>query len=196
MPAALAGMAERTRARSGGQLSAPFATIRSMEAAPSQPGSPREVPTREGYDQWAASYDKDANPLVILEEGHVAAILGEVRGQSIADIGCGTGRHALRLARAGAEATALDFSEEMLARARAKPGAERVRFVQPGLCRPLPLPDASYARVLCCLVLDHIRKLDLLFSDLRRVCNAGGFVLVTAMPPAMLIKGVQARFPD
>ena len=27
-----------------------------------------ELPTREGYDRWAASYDADGNPLPALEE--------------------------------------------------------------------------------------------------------------------------------
>jgi malonyl-CoA O-methyltransferase len=174
--------------------------IGAMETASGQSRPAREVPTREGYDLWAASYDGDANPLVILEEGHVAAALGEthggVRGLRIADIGCGTGRHAVRLARAGAEVTAVDFSEEMLARARAKPGAERVRFVRHDLAGPLPLEDGAFDRVLCCLVLDHIERLGLLFGELRRVCAPDGFVLITAMHPAMMLKGVQARFTD
>jgi ubiquinone/menaquinone biosynthesis C-methylase UbiE len=167
-----------------------------MEPASRPSPAPRELPTRQGYDLWAASYDGDANPLVILEESHVAAALGEVRAQSIADIGCGTGRHALRLARAGAEVTALDFSEEMLARARSKPGAERIRFVRHDLSRPLPLETAAFDRVLCCLVLDHIKSLELLFSEFRRVCRPGGFILITAMHPAMMLKGVQARFTN
>jgi SAM-dependent methyltransferase len=44
-------------------------------------------------------------------------------------IGCGTGRHALRLADAGARVTAVDFSEAMLQCARAKSGAEAITFV-------------------------------------------------------------------
>jgi len=51
---------------------------------------------------------------------------------STADIGCGTGRHAIRLAAAaGAKVTALDFSEGMLERARAKPGADAVKVILP-----------------------------------------------------------------
>lgn len=167
-----------------------------MAPAPANPPPPRELPTREGYDQWAGHYDAEANPLVILEEPIVADILGEVRGLRIADVGCGTGRHAVRLAAAGASVTALDFSEEMLAKARAKPGADRVRFIRHDLHQPLPLPDASFDRVLCCLVLDHIADLDLLFHEFARVCARDGSVLITAMHPAMMLKGVQARFTD
>jgi 2-polyprenyl-3-methyl-5-hydroxy-6-metoxy-1,4-benzoquinol methylase len=76
------------------------------------------LPTRDGYDPWAACYDTDDNPLVALEEPRVDELLGEVCGLTVLDIGCGTGRHAIRLAARGAIVHALDFSPAMLERAR------------------------------------------------------------------------------
>lgn len=156
------------------------------------------LPTRTGYDRWAEIYDGEGNPLVMLEEPHVDALLGPVRGLGVLDVGCGTGRHALRLAGAGASVTALDFSEGMLAKARAKPGAERIRFVQHDLAHPLPCPDAAYERVLCGLVIDHIIGLVGLFREMARVCrpHPAGSVVISVMHPAMMLRGVQARFRD
>jgi 2-polyprenyl-3-methyl-5-hydroxy-6-metoxy-1,4-benzoquinol methylase len=91
-------------------------------------GMVRHLPTREAYDLWAEVYDRDGNPLIALEERHIGALIGETAGLAVADVGCGTGRHAVRLAMQGAHVTALDFSPGMLAAAREKPGAERVRF--------------------------------------------------------------------
>lgn len=51
---------------------------------------------------------------------------GEVR--SILDLGCGTGNHALPLARRGYEVVGVDRSEAMLDRARAKEAAGSVSF--------------------------------------------------------------------
>src|SRR5882757_2009818 len=110
------------------------------------------VPTRAGYDRWAEFYDTEDNPLVFLEEQHIGALAGNVAGLKVADLGCGTGRHALRLAAAGARVTAVDFSEAMLARARRKPGAAAISFVQHDLVKPLPLESAFFDRVFCCLV--------------------------------------------
>jgi malonyl-CoA O-methyltransferase len=73
---------------------------------------------RGGYDRWAVVYDHDGNPLQGLEEPAVRAAVGDVRGLNILDLGCGTGRHSLWLAAAGATVTAVDFSEGMLAEAR------------------------------------------------------------------------------
>ncbi len=154
------------------------------------------LPTDAGYDRWAEIYDAEINPLVALEERELPSLLGEAAGLDVADVGCGTGRHALRLAAAGARVTGLDFSEGMLARARVKPGAQAVRFVRHDLAAPLPLPDAAFDRVLCCLVLDHIRDLSGLFGELRRVCRPDGFVLASMMHPAMMLRGIQARFHD
>src|SRR5438105_13335950 len=102
---------------------------------------PIELPTREGYDRWAEVYDGEGNPLVALEEPLLDRLLGDVHGLAVADIGCGTGRHALRLAAAGAQVSAVDFSEEMLRRARAKPGAAAVDFRRHDLDEPLPFAD-------------------------------------------------------
>jgi ubiquinone/menaquinone biosynthesis C-methylase UbiE len=157
---------------------------------------PVVIPTRQGYDLWAAVYDTDGNPLTAMEEPIVDRLLGRVRGLEVADIGCGTGRHALRLAARGAKVTGLDFSEGMLSKARAKPGAKAVRFIRHDLARRLPLRSGSCDRVLCSLVLEHIKDLDGLFRELARVCRKGGRVVVTAMHPALWLKGQSARFFD
>jgi ubiquinone/menaquinone biosynthesis C-methylase UbiE len=154
------------------------------------------VPTRTGYDRWAEVYDHEDNPLVLLEERRIGSLIGPVAGLAVADIGCGTGRHALRWAAAGARVTAVDFSEAMLLRARAKPGAEAITFVQHDLAERFPLPGGAFDRVCGCLVIDHIGDLDSFFRELRRLCRPGGWVILSVMHPAMSLRGVQARFID
>src|SRR5262249_54950946 len=72
--------------------------------------APRVVPTREGYDLWAQLYDDADNPLIALETMPFRRLLGDVQGLTVADIGCGTGRHALAMAEAGATVIGVDFS--------------------------------------------------------------------------------------
>ncbi len=154
------------------------------------------VPTREGYDRWATVYDDDANPLTILESEVLGPKLRNVAGLRVADIGCGTGRHAIELTRRGAKVTALDFSEGMLEKAKAKPGAENVNFVVCDFARPLPLKDRAFDIVLNCLVLDHIADVGLLFREFARVCAHDGVIHITIMHPALLLRGSQAAFTD
>jgi 2-polyprenyl-3-methyl-5-hydroxy-6-metoxy-1,4-benzoquinol methylase len=154
------------------------------------------LPARDGYDRWAAIYDAESNPLVVLEEPHVQRLLGDVAGLEVADIGCGTGRHALNLAAAGARVTALDFSAEMLNVGRTKPGAAAVKFIQHDLANPLPLSSASFDRVVCGLVVEHIANPRGLFAEMGRICRPAGFIVISAMHPAMMLRGITARFTD
>jgi len=157
-------------------------------------GAADVVPTDIGYNRWAEVYDAEDNPLVLLEETKVGPLIGNVAGLAVADIGCGTGRHSIRLATSGAKVTALDFSEGMLERARAKPGAEAVKFICHDLTQRFPLESDSFDRVLCCLVLDHIADLKVFFGELSRICKPAGFIVISVMHPAMMLRGVQARF--
>lgn len=154
----------------------------------------RDVDAREGYDRWAASYDDEGNPLLALEEPEVDRALGDVVGLDVLDAGTGTGRHALRLAARGARVVGIDFSNQMLAKARAKRGAERVRFENHDLTRPLPYADASFDRVLSALVLEHVPDVAGFLRELGRVTRSDGTIVVTAMHPAMFLRGVSARF--
>jgi ubiquinone/menaquinone biosynthesis C-methylase UbiE len=154
------------------------------------------LPTRDGYDRWASCYDTDGNPLIALEEPQVDRLLGDVKGLTVLDVGCGTGRHALRLAGAGATVQALDFSPGMLEQARQKPGTAGVCFKVHDLSEPLPFPAGMFDRVICGLVVDHIADLNGLFAEMLRVCRPSGCVVVTVMHPAMMLRGVQARFHD
>ena len=151
---------------------------------------------RSGYDRWAAVYDHDLNPLVALEGPLVRAAVGDARGLSALDLGCGTGRHALWLAESGARVTAVDFSPGMLEQARRKPGAHAVEFVVHDLHRRLPFADGAFDLVVSGLVLEHLRSLAEFFGEAARVTRRGGRAVVSGMHPAMFLKGSQARFTD
>jgi len=151
---------------------------------------------RLGYDRWAAIYDHDANPLQALEGPALRSAVGDIRGLTVLDLGCGTGRHSLWLAESGANVTAVDFSEGMLAEAKGKPGADAVRFLAHDLHQPLPFDAATFDLVVSGLVLEHLRDLDLFFSEAYRVIKPGGRAVVSTMHPAMFLRGTQARFTD
>jgi malonyl-CoA O-methyltransferase len=151
---------------------------------------------RSGYDRWSEVYDHDLNPLVALEEPVVRAALGDVSGLSVLDLGCGTGRHALWLAAAGAKVTAVDFSEGMLGEARRKPGADSVRFQVHDLHQPLPFDASSFDGIVSGLVLEHLKDLSFVFGQAKRVLKPSGIAVVSAMHPAMFLRGAFARFID
>jgi ubiquinone/menaquinone biosynthesis C-methylase UbiE len=158
--------------------------------------TPLVLSVQEGYARWAHIYDDDDNLLVALQTPRVQQLLGDVRGLTVADIGCGTGRHAVTMAAAGAQVTALDFSTGMLVKAQAKPGAAIVRFLRHDLTQGLPFRSETFDRVICCLVLDHLGDLVGVLRELARICRADGFILLSFMHPAMMLLGIQAQFCD
>lgn len=151
---------------------------------------------RDAYDRWALVYDHDQNPLTALEEPKVRRALGDVRGKSVLDLGCGTGRHAVWLAAAGATVTGVDFSAGMLSEARRKAGGHAIQLVKHDLRRPLPFPSSTFERVVSGLALEHLPDLRAFFGEARRVTRPGGRAVVSAMHPAMFLRGSQARFTD
>ena len=161
-----------------------------------QRANPEPSAIRSGYDRWARVYDHDANPLPALEEPLVREAVGDPRGLRALDLGCGTGRHALWLAERGALVTAVDFSEGMLGEARRKPGASAVRFLVHDLHAPLPFAEGAFDLVVSGLVLEHLRDLPAFFGEARRVLVPSGRAVVSAMHPAMFLRGSQARFTD
>ena len=51
----------------------------------------------EGYNKWASKYDRDSNPLIVLEERVTLEFIGNVQDQRVLDLGCGTGRYCVLL---------------------------------------------------------------------------------------------------
>lgn len=150
---------------------------------------------RNGYDRWAPFYDHDENPLQALEEPVVRTALGEVRELRVLDLGCGTGRHALWCASRGAEVVGVDFSRAMLEEAGRKPGADKVRFLVHDLHQPLPFAPI-FDLLVSGLVLEHLQDLGPFFAEAFRVLLPGSRAVVSAMHPAMFLRGTQARFAD
>jgi SAM-dependent methyltransferase len=113
----------------------------------------------------------------------VAAIL-EAAGmpESALDLGCGSGRLTLELARRGAATTGLDTSSEALAaaRERAREAGVDVTFDHGDMNEPLPFPDGAFAAVTSRLALMIARDPVATLREAARVVRPGGRV-VTAV---------------
>ena len=70
------------------------------------------------------------------------------------------------------------------------------RFVVHDLHQALPFEAAAFDRIVSGLVLEHLDDLAFVFGEARRVLKPGGRAVVSAMHPAMFLRGAFARFTD
>lgn len=112
------------------------------------------------------------------------------------DVGCGDGR-LTALLRAD-RVTVADVSARALERARRTlPDAELVELKPDS---PLPLRDSAFDLVLCAETVEHVRDVQLLLSEIRRVLRPGGRLALTtpahgrATALAVLARGFERAF--
>jgi len=151
------------------------------------------------YDDWAETYDTIQNLTRDLAAQTLKQADLNFAGRRIIEVGCGTGRNTEWLVGpvAGAAAiVALDFSEEMLKRARARVNDPRVRFVQQDVRATWPLGNSTADIVVVMLVLEHVEHLEPIFAEAARTLKAGGEIFICELHPTLQLMGKQARFTN
>jgi len=105
-------------------------------------------------------------------------------GESVLDVGCGTGTLAIAAKRrvgAAGKVYGMDASPEMLARAekKARKAGVKVAFSK-GVVEQMPFPDAQFDVVLSTVMLHHLpqKPRSQCVREMRRVAKPGGRVLV------------------
>lgn len=158
--------------------------------------SPDVLPVQAGYAAWSSCYDDDGNPLTALEGPAIWSWFGPLAGRRALDLGCGTGRHTRVLADAGAAVIALDFTPEMLQRAREKLADRAIGWIRHALPRPLPFRAEVFDLVVMGLVAEHVADLAALLRESARVLIPGGRCILSALHADRTAEGQRARFID
>jgi len=127
------------------------------------------------FDRIAPVYDTMNRVMTAGLDGRWRRLTAETAvrpGDRVLDAACGTGDLAIADRRAGAaHVTGLDFSEQMLARARRK--AADVEWVQGDLLA-LPFEDGSFDAATVGFGVRNVDDLSLALRELRRVLRPGG----------------------
>lgn len=152
--------------------------------------------TRQAYNAWAAQYDSNENKTRDLEAIALRRTLETISFQSCLEIGCGTGKNTEWLIQKAQHITAVDFSEEMLAKAKAKISSNKVEFKQADIAKPWTFTDQQYDLVSFSLVLEHIENLEHIFSEAIRLLNSDGYVYIGELHPYKQYSGTKARFEN
>jgi ubiquinone/menaquinone biosynthesis C-methylase UbiE len=148
------------------------------------------------YDRWAESYDECENKTRDLAHCVIAERASTFTRGTVIEVGCGTGRNTRELSKHHEAVVALDFSPEMLRRARSAVTASNVRFEQQDVTAGWNVASETIDLVVCSLVLEHIHDLSIIVTEVARVCRSGASILICELHPFRQLLGKQARFKD
>jgi len=124
------------------------------------------------------------------QERVLTQFLGPVEGRRVLDVGTGTGRAALAIARRGADVTGIDASAEMLRVARDRALAQRVPVTfDTGDAHHLAFPDRSFTAAVSLRVLMHTPDWRQCLGELCRVSTER---VVFDYPAALSAAALQA----
>ncbi|MDP5120942.1 MAG: class I SAM-dependent methyltransferase [Spirosomaceae bacterium] len=149
---------------------------------------------QKAYNIWADQYDTNQNKTRDLDQIITRQVLEKYNFSDVIELGCGTGKNTKFLLKKARGIVGIDFSEEMLKKAKAKFKNQNVVFQQNDLTLDWNLPDASADLITCSLVLEHIQDLGDVFGQVYQKLQSGGIFFISELHPFKQYAGSKARF--
>ena len=150
--------------------------------------------TRQAYNIWSQQYDFNENKTRDLEAQALQETLHDINFKSCLEIGCGTGKNTAWLITKAKQVTAVDLSEEMLAKAKEKINNDNVEFIEADITANWTFAEKKYELITFSLVLEHIQNLDHIFNEVGKYLVQGGHVYIGELHPFKQYAGSKARF--
>ena len=146
------------------------------------------------YNAWALQYDEDINPTRDLDKKVTIESLSNIDFLEVLELGCGTGKNSEWLVTRAHRLVGLDFSKNMLERAKNKIKSDKATFIRTDLNENWPVKDNSFDLAVINLTLEHIEDLDHIFDSLFNKLSEGGKCFVSELHPKRQLAGSKAKF--
>lgn len=133
----------------------------------------------KSYARWAPIYDRTFGALTNIGRKRTVNYITE-RGGDVLEVGVGTGL-ALPLYDDRVSVTGIDYSPDMLAKARARiagAGLTHVKELRQMDARTLDFPDNSFDTIAAMHVLSVVPEPERVMAEIARVCKPGGQVVI------------------
>lgn len=139
------------------------------------------------YTKFAEQYDLAVQDNIYnahLERPSLQAMLGNISGQDVIDLGCGSGVYADFLIKKGAsKVTCIDYSEDMVNIVKRKFGTQVTAYAQDVSLGLISEEASSADLIICPLVVHYFEDLAPLFNDVYRVLKRGGYFAFSTHHP-------------
>lgn len=132
------------------------------------------------YARWAPVYDRTFGAITNAGRRHAVNYINSRPG-SVLEVGVGTGL-SLEHYNPGLQVTGIDFSEDMLQKARGKVqelGLGHVKELRQMDARQLDFPDNHFDTIAAMHVLSVVPEPEKVMGEIARVCRPGGSVVIT-----------------
>ncbi|WP_299506024.1 methyltransferase domain-containing protein [uncultured Roseobacter sp.] len=136
---------------------------------------------KASYARWAPVYDRTFGAITSVGRQRAVDYINDLTAEKILEVGVGTGL-ALPNYRSDLKVTGIDFSEEMLAKARAKVetlGLDHVQDLRQMDARTLDFPDASFDVVAAMHIISVVPEPERVMAEMARVSRPGGVIVIT-----------------
>lgn len=136
---------------------------------------------KSSYARWAPVYDRTFGAITNVGRRAAVDYINAQDAETVLEVGVGTGL-ALPSYRPDIAVTGIDFSEEMLAKAKIKVDQldlKHVRNLAQMDARNLDFPDASFDVVTAMHIISVVPEPERVMAEMTRVCKPGGFIIIT-----------------
>ena len=136
---------------------------------------------KSSYARWAPFYDRTFGAATRVGRRRAVEHINAQEGARVLELGVGTGL-ALPLYSADKRVTGIDFSEEMLAKAKDQVRAQGLGHVETLRrmdARALDFPDASFDHVAAMHVVSVVPEPEKVIGEIARVLRPGGHLVIT-----------------
>lgn len=140
------------------------------------------------WEEFSAEYEKSVgetgdvhhefviNPVVF-------ALLGDLKGKTVLDAGCGNGYLSRKMAKAAKKVVGIDFTKTFIQTAKERSnGYDNLTFLQ-GNLEKMPFSDREFDSILCNMVLINVENLDTVVGELSRALKTDGRLVVSITHP-------------
>lgn len=147
------------------------------------------------FEDFKEKRSNEVNFNDLIETPILLALLPDLHGKNILDIGCGMGQHAKQYSDMGAKSVlGIDISEKMLGYAREHFYADNITYRQMVL-EDIGELNQKFDLVTSSLVFDYVKDFDKLMKDVYAIMEDGGrFVFSMSHPMATAYDGQYPRY--